>query len=79
MEPVTTATNTFLSNGLLGATVVILAVAVIFLYREAQQAKNERLTDWINHNTSITQTVIEIRVFMQRIIDLITQGKKDEL
>ena len=77
MEPINSAISEILKNGLLGAIVIVLGIVVVFLYKEVQTSKSDRLNDWINHSSSINQTVIEVRVFMQRIIDLLQQGKKD--
>lgn len=77
MEPVNSAISTILQNGLLGALIIILGFIVVYLYKEVQQSKLDRLNDWISHSSSVNQTIIEVRVFMQRIIDLIQQGKKD--
>jgi len=75
MEPINSATSEILKNGLLGAIVIVLGIVVIYLYKEVQQSKCDRLNDWINHSSSINQTVVEVKVFMQRIIDLLQQGK----
>lgn len=70
------ATGKLLETGILGAIIIILGSVIVYLYKEAQQTKVDRLNDWINHENQTNLTIIEIKVFMQRILDLI-QTKKD--
>lgn len=76
--PIDSAIDTILQNGLLGALVIILGAVVIFKDKALTQEKLDRLKDWQSGNMTNIQAITEIRITLQRLLDLITQsGKKD--
>jgi len=75
--PIDSAISTLLQTGLLGAIVVILGAVVVYQYKQLNNEKLERLKDWQNGNMSNVQALTEIRISIQRMLDLLTQAKRD--
>jgi len=75
--PIDSAISTLLQNGLLGAIIVILGAVVVYQYKQLNNEKLERLKDWQNGNMSNVQALTEIRISIQRMLDLLTQAKRD--
>jgi len=68
--------NKILESGLLGAIIIVLGFTVFYLYREVDKAKSDRLNDWMTQKQEDIKVFNEIKMFMQRITDLL-QGKND--
>lgn len=73
MEEATKAISKILETGLLGAIVIVLGFVIVFLYKELDKSKKERLDDWQRHDQEDNKVISEVRVFMQRILDLLQQ------
>ena len=75
--PIDTAISSILQTGLLGALVVLLGGVVVYQNKELTKEKLERLKDWQNGNMTNIQTITEIKITLQRLLDLLTQSGKN--
>ena len=75
--PIDTAISSILQTGLLGALVVLLGGVVIYQNKELTKEKLERLKDWQSGNMTNIQTITEIKITLQRLLDLLTQSGKN--
>lgn len=76
--PTDDAISTILQSGLLGALVIILGGVVIYQNKELTKEKLDRLKDWQSGNMTNIQAITEIRITLQRLLDLITQSGKND-
>jgi len=75
--PIDTAISSILQTGLLGALVVLLGGVVIYQNKELTKERLERLKDWQSGNMTNIQTITEIKITLQRLLDLLTQSGKN--
>ena len=75
--PIDTAISSILQTGLLGALVVLLGGVVIYQNKELTKERLERLKDWQSGNMTNIQTITEIKITLQRLLDLLNQSGKN--
>jgi hypothetical protein len=75
--PIDTAISSILQTGLLGALVVLLGGVVVYQNKELTKERLERLKDWQSGNMTNIQTITEIKITLQRLLDLLTQSGKN--